>query len=93
MKKLTYLSFSVFMLASCAIVLADEHGGIHIHLKNGEEINDNSCEVPNVCMELKPWYQHQYYDEYEDIEAQADRLQDDTAWPSQREDFSDYLLR
>jgi hypothetical protein len=94
MKKLTcLLSLSILMLTPCTITLADEHGGVHIHLRTGEEIEDNPCAVPSYCMELKPWYHHQHYDEYEDIETQADRLHDDTSWPSEREEFSDQLLR
>jgi hypothetical protein len=96
MQRLSYLlSFSILVFMPIAIVQADAHGGIHVRIPSCEEEDAGECEeqVPEVCMELKPWYQHQHFDEYEDIEDQADRLQDDTAWPGQREDFSDYLLR
>lgn len=82
------------MLITCAIVVADEHGGIHIHTRNGEEIEGDSNSNPNFCIQMRPWYYHLWYtDCAEDIEEQSDRLQEDTAWPSQREDYSDYLLR
>lgn len=96
MKVLVYLlSFSILGFTPIITVQADAHGGIHIRIPSCEEDEEEECEkkVPEVCWELKPWYHHQYFDEYEDIEDQADRLQDDTAWPGQREDFSDYLLR
>jgi hypothetical protein len=44
-------------------------------------------------MRGRRWYHGQHYDHYENIEDQADRLQEDTAWPGQREEFSDILLR
>ncbi len=89
------LSFSILGFAQIATIQADEHGGVHIHLNCGEDIEDNKYDgmVPNVCWEQKPWYHNQHFDEYEDIEDQAERLQDDTAWPGQREEFSDQLLR
>jgi hypothetical protein len=42
---------------------------------------------------MRPWYDHLWYSDYENIEEQADRLQDETAFPSQRENYSDFLLR
>lgn len=89
------VSFSLLSFSPLATLIADDHGGIHIHLKCGEDVEDDTYEgmVPNVCLELKPWYQGQHYDYYENIESQADRLQEDTAWPGQREEFSDILLR
>lgn len=96
MKILSYvLSCSILGFAPNATIQADEHGGVHIHLHSGEDIEDNKYDgmVPNVCWEQKPWYHHQHFDEYEDIELQADRLQENTAWPGQREEFSDQLLR
>lgn len=93
MKILTYLlGFSALSFAAIFNVSADEHGGIHIHLPCGEEIEDE-VKVPCFCMEQKPWYHCQHFDYYEDVEAQADRLQDDTEWPGKRDDFSDILLR
>ena len=93
MKLIAYfLGFSALSLTSITQTSADEHGGIHIHLPTGEEIEDE-VKVPNFCMEKKPWYHHQHFDYYEDVEAQADRLQDDTEWPGKRDDYSDYLLR
>lgn len=80
------------MLATCALAIADEHGGIHIHTRYGEEIEGDSS-TPNYCIQMRPWYYHQWYCDCDNIREQADRLQDDTAWPGQREDFSDYLLR
>jgi len=93
MKILFYLlGFSIAGLTPIAQSFGDEHGGIHIHLNCGENVEDE-VKVPCFCMEQKPWYHHQHFDYYENVEAQADRLQDDTAWPGQREDFSDILLR
>jgi hypothetical protein len=93
MYKLAYLCyFSLFSVLSVGTISSDEHGGIHIHLKCGEEIEDE-VKTPEYCVELKPWYHNQHYDEYEHIEDQADRLQDDTTWPSHREDYSDILMR
>lgn len=87
-----FLIFS--LIGTASLTAADTHGGVHIHLHNGEQIEDcAAAQQPEYCMELKPWYHNQHYDEYEEIEAQADRLQDDTAWPGQREEFSDMLLR
>ena len=75
-------------------VFANTHGGVHIHLRNGENIEDcEAAQPPDYCMELKPWYCNQHYDQYEEIEDQAERLQEDTAWPGQREEYSDILLR
>lgn len=84
------LSFSVLLLSPLTIC-ADAHGGIHIHMPVCEE--EVSDTTPAVCLELKPWYQRQHFDDYEDIEEQSERLEDDTAWPGQREEFSDRLLR
>lgn len=92
MKKLISILYcSVLMLPAYA--MTDEHGGIHIHMRNGEQIDDNNCSSPKYCIEMRPWYYHLWYSDYENIEDQADRLQDETAWPSQRENYSDYLLR
>lgn len=95
MKSLIYLlSFSYLALITVTSIHADEHGGVHIRIPTCEDANiENNEEIPGVCMELKPWYHHQHFDDYEDIEDQADRLQDDTTWPGQRQDFSDTLLR
>ena len=96
MKMLVYFfSFSILGLALISHSAADEHGGVHIRIPTCEGVieEEGSDKVPEVCWELKPWYSHQHYEEYEDIETQADQLQDDTAWPGQREDFSDYLMR
>jgi hypothetical protein len=82
-----------FFLLSLGTVHANDHGGIHIHVPNCEDLEDDDEPKPAVCMEIKPWYHHQHYDEYEDIQDQADRLQDDTSWPGQRVDFSDLLNR
>jgi hypothetical protein len=84
---------SLLTLATFAIATADDHGGIHIHTNEGEEIEDDSCKAPSFCMEMRPWYDHLWYSDYENIEEQADRLQDETAFPSQRENYSDFLLR
>jgi len=93
MRMFAYLSyFSLFSVLSINTVCSNDHGGVHIHLKNGEDIEDEPKSLP-CCLELKPWYHHQHYDDYENIEDQADRLQDDTSWPGQREDFSDILMR
>lgn len=86
------LGLSLLMISPMTAVQANDHGGIHIHLRCGEEEEVDSP-LPNVCMEMKPWYHNQHFDEYEDIEDQSERLQDDTAWPGQREEFSDYLMR
>lgn len=93
MKRLVYLlSCSLLPLT---LIQADDHGGVHVHLPacENEQVVDCEDKIPAVCIEQRPWYHNQHYDEYENIEDQADRLQDDTAWPGQREDFSDYLLR
>lgn len=85
--------FSFLMLTTCAILTANDNGGIHIHTRDGEQIEADSTN-PTFCMGMRPWYYHLWYtDCAEDIEEQADRLQDETSWPSQREDFSDYLMR
>ena len=34
--------------------------------------------APNVCLELKPWYHREHFDGYNDIENQAERLQNVT---------------
>lgn len=49
----------------------------------------------------RPWYHDYNHNHYNDFRGDlfevdndpTDRLEDDTAWPSQREDFSDYLFR
>jgi hypothetical protein len=89
------LSFSILGLSPIATIQADVHGGVHVRIASCEEDGNEESEedLPNVAMELKPWYHHQHFDQYEDINDQAYQLEDDTAWPAQREDFSDYLLR
>lgn len=95
MKLLTYvLGFSLLGMTLISSLQANDHGGVHINIPTCEDANAEENELkPEYCMELKPWYHHQHFDEYEDIRDQADRLQDDTSWPGQRQDFSDYLLR
>ena len=46
-------------------------------------------------LDFKPWYhRHEYYDAHEyTYKDPTGRLDDDSSWPSQREEFSDYLLR
>lgn len=96
MKTLFFLlTISILGMTASAAAFADEHGGVHIMIPGCEDANEEGGQQPvsPVCMELKPWYHHQHFDDYEDIEEQAGRLQDDTAWPGQREEFSDYLMR
>jgi hypothetical protein len=92
MKILTYvLNYSLLILAPLGLCGSDNHGGIHIHLPACDEEVEST--TPAVCLELKPWYQREHFDDYEDIQEQSERLEDDTAWPGQREEFSDYLMR
>ena len=95
MKVLTCLL--TLTILSCSIVYthADAHGGVHVRIPTCENDEEEPELLPNVCIEMKPWYHHQQYDEYdkEDVEDQSYRLQDDTSWPGHREDFSDYLFR
>lgn len=86
--------FSILGILAFLPVKGNDHGGVHIHIPTCEDANEEENEqLPAYCVELKPWYHHQHFDEYEDIKDQSDRLQDDTSWPGQRQDFSDYLLR
>ena len=89
---LSFLSLSMAVTSlSCS---ADEHGGVHIKIPTCEGVLEEEGEkTQEVCWELKPWYSHQHFEEYENIETKSEHLQDDTAWPGQREDFSDYLMR
>lgn len=92
MKLLTYGLIGCLFVLSSGQAIADAHGGVHIHIQNcDEEVEDDT--VPNVCFEMKPWYHRQHFEDAEDIEEQAERLEDDTAWPGQREEFSDQLMR
>lgn len=91
MKILIYaLNCSALLLAPLALY-ANDHGGIHIHLPTGDEEVEETG--PAVCLELKPWYHREHFEDFEDIQEQSERLEDDTAWPGQREEFSDYLMR
>ena len=74
MNILAYL-LSFFIIGMTPAAFAETHGGVHIHLRNGEDIEDReAAQTPDFCMELKPWYHCQHYDEYEEIEEQAERL-------------------
>lgn len=86
------LSFSLLSF-SLSSLHADAHGGVHVRIPTCETVDDDLEPAPNFCMEMKPWYHHQHFDEFEEIEDQAYQLQDDTSWPGHREDFSDYLFR
>jgi hypothetical protein len=53
------------------------------------------CETEPSDLDFKPWYhRHEYYDADEQEHADpTGKLQDDSAWPGEREEYSDYLLR
>ncbi|MEI8365584.1 MAG: hypothetical protein WCF65_04115 [Parachlamydiaceae bacterium] len=78
---------------------ADEsHGAVHIVLPDGEEdIEDGCCELVDPeeerGMPERPWYQNQKFEVFEDNGDPTDYLEEDTAWPGQREEFSDILFR
>jgi hypothetical protein len=91
MRSIVYGLVSCFIVLSSNTIVADAHGGIHIHTTCGEVVEDD--QPSNVCLELKPWYHRQHFEDDENIEEQSERLEDDTAWPGQREEFSDYLMR
>lgn len=85
------LNCSLLLLAPLTLCGSDGHGGIHIHLPEGDEEVEGTA--PAICLELKPWYQREHFEDQENIQEQSERLEDDTAWPGQREEFSDYLMR
>jgi hypothetical protein len=56
---------------------------------------DDDPNNPYGDLNFKPWYhRHEYYDAGEERRQDpTGRLIDDTAWPGEREEFSDLLLR
>lgn len=69
------------------------HGAVHIVLRDGETIDDCTLDEPLLYEEPRPWYLHEnfdYYDAYNDPTYEVDA---EAAWPSQREEYSDYLFR
>ncbi|MEI8124823.1 MAG: hypothetical protein WCG42_03625 [Parachlamydiaceae bacterium] len=77
----------------------DAHGGVHIFLPDGEEedADDDCCDMVDDNEERgippRPWFQNQKFEVYEDNGDPTDELLDDTAWPGEREEFSDILFR
>jgi len=61
----------------------------------GAEESEEEGEVAYQKSEQRrPWYYH--HQDYSDLDPREEvdyALDDETEWPSQREDFSDYLMR
>lgn len=70
------------------------NGGVHIILPSGERVDDCTLDEPCPCDGGRPWYLQQHFDCYcSDIEDPVREVEEETAWPGQREEFSDYLFR
>lgn len=91
-----FLTAIVLSVSSIPYAAADcEHGAVHIHLSDGQEEVDCGQAPMFVPVDrpAHPWYLHEHFDYYTEDEDPNDELTDETSWPSQREDFSDYLFR
>ena len=90
------LFFFLFGALAPTSVAADNHGAVHIVVPDGEEEVDDGCEeaVAEDCENYRPWYHRErfqnYYGDFDNPDAE---LEAETAWPGQREDFSDFLMR
>lgn len=78
----------------------DSHGAVHIIMPDGEEEVDGGgecCDLIDSDEEMgrppRPWYQNQKFDVLDDYGDPTLELEEETAWPSQREEFSDILFR
>lgn len=79
---------------------SDFRGGVHIVMPDTCEVVDDKGECADEAgpgMEQPHWYWESTRENiFEDPEEDRDvpgRLENDTQWPGQREEFSDYLFR
>lgn len=82
------LSVADISLANCP---DSSHGGVHIVLPDGERVDE--CELDPCAAPMRPWYMHEHFDYYDDRFNPTYEVEAESAWPGQREEFSDFLLR
>jgi hypothetical protein len=88
----------ILLIISCFFLTSSIEAN-QAHCKNNEVVVRHFGAENTLCntqedLDFKPWYHHhQYYDEHEEHADPTGKLTDDTAWPAEREEYSDYLLR
>ena len=96
MKATRYFLTTLTWIPLTLAPLAANQSGITYHIGGAEvpesEMDEDACQVSR---EVHPWYYHQHVQTWaEDIESDPTyQLDQDTAWPSQRDAFSDYMMR
>jgi hypothetical protein len=66
----------------------------HIGAENSEDLEEEGEVAYQRSEQRRPWYYH--HQDYSDLDPREEvdyALDDETEWPSHREDFSDYLMR
>ena len=98
-KVIVFLSFCFISISQYSLVAdSNSHGAVHLFLPDGEEIIEESVPEMPGCRDctrrhLRPWYSNQKFEAYDYEGDPTSELEYDTAWPSEREEFSDTLFQ
>jgi hypothetical protein len=96
MKKMScMLTLFVLGTAPFAASASDPHGGVHIILPGGgcEDLEEDCVIEDEPGREQEVWYRNPIFEDPEEDRDIPGWLENETQWPGQREEFSDYLFR